>query len=306
MTIPDVYSSAHFALELDGSGEITNLRSVEGGTAKAEVISYQMGENGDVWRQLGKEKYEDIKVTVGIATGGGFWTWMKKFIDGKPERRHGAIIAADYNYEGKAQREFYDALITEIGFPKWDGNDKNQANVTVTLSPETVIHSKPPSGQLDVRAKTEAKQRNVTARNFHFSLDGFEDPCTRCAKVDAFALKMKTIEHHYGTRMEPAKVPGKFEVPNLVFYVPEVDGEPFRAYYKSLFETHERKDGINGRLAFTNNNDDQQGEFTFTGVHIFNVQAEKADSGSDEIKMLKIECAVEKLSLTLNVDAGQK
>src|ERR1044071_1985322 len=37
------YAAAHFALELDGKGEIGMFRSIEGGGIKAEVLTYQHG-----------------------------------------------------------------------------------------------------------------------------------------------------------------------------------------------------------------------------------------------------------------------
>ena len=59
------YAAAHFGLEL-GSGsdkDVGLVRSIEGGGVSAEVMTYQFGENYDVWRQLGKPKYSDIKLT---------------------------------------------------------------------------------------------------------------------------------------------------------------------------------------------------------------------------------------------------
>src|SRR5690349_19170443 len=89
------YAAAHFGLEL-GSGsdkDVGLVRSIEGGGVSAEVMTYQFGENYDVWRQLGKPKYEDIKVQVGMAASEGFYTWMSEFFSGKGTRKSGAIVA---------------------------------------------------------------------------------------------------------------------------------------------------------------------------------------------------------------------
>ncbi|HVK74970.1 MAG TPA: phage tail protein [Kofleriaceae bacterium] len=299
-----VYSSSFFELELDGNKDaVTSLRSIEGGGVKAEVINYQMGENGDVWRQLGKPKYDDIKITAGLSGSPDLWAWMSSFLKGTPERRNGAIVAGDANYKAKARREFFDALITEIAFPKWDGTDKNAANVNVTISPERITYA-PGDGEIDVRAPDEARQRNVKACNFHFELDGFKEACARTAKVDAFSVKMKVIEHAFGTQLHASKVPGKFEWPNLVFYIPEVDAAPLRELHAKTVMKGERSPGRTATLTFYNNAKADQGSFTFSGVHVFNVAAEKHDAGSEDVKLTKVECAVERIEVRLSVQEG--
>lgn len=306
MPSPDVYSSAFFVLELDGASAVTNLRSIEGGGVKAEVINYQTGDSGAVWRQLGKPKYDDIKITCGLSGSADFWAWMKRFMDGTPERRNGAIVAGDFNYRAKARRAFYDALIAEIGFPKWDANDKSAANITVTLSPERVAYE-PATGELalDARAPAESKQRNISSCNFDFELDGYKDACARVTKIDGFSLKMKIIEHAVGTHLHTTKLPGKIEYPNLVFHLPEVDAQPFRDYHQRAIMNGDRTRGLTGVLRFYNNAKDEQGNFEFAGVHIFNVSSEKSDSSSEDAKLTKIECAIEGLTVNLMIDAGE-
>lgn len=298
-----VYSGAHFMIEVDGlapKGALPTLRSVDGGGVKAEVVNYQMGENGDIWRQLGKPKYDDIKLSLGIADAGPFWTWIVQFLAGTHNRYNGAIIAADVFYKERARREFTDALLAEVGIGKWDANDKNQANVSITMAPEKVTFKpgNPDGGaKVDARASSEDAQKQVAACNFRFSVDGFEDACKRTNKVDAISLKCKIIEYHHGTRIEAGKMPGKIELGNLVFYVPEADAEKFRTIHNDRMagtRTDQGK-GLGAQLTFFNNNNVDQGQFQFKGVHIFNVSSEKADASSEEMKLTKIECVVEKI-----------
>ena len=50
---PRAYAAAHFALELHGiDQELGLFRSIEGGSVKAEVLTYQCGPIYDRWRQL--------------------------------------------------------------------------------------------------------------------------------------------------------------------------------------------------------------------------------------------------------------
>ena len=42
----------------------------------------------------------------------------------------------------------------------------------------------------------------------------------------------------------------------------------------------------------------------YMGVHIFNVQSEKADASSEEIKLVKIECEIEGIGLAKKAETG--
>ena len=70
------YAAAHFGLELDGFDQVGLFRSIEGGGVKTDVMTYQHGGNYDRWRQLGKPKFEDIKLQVGMAMSQPF-SWSQ-------------------------------------------------------------------------------------------------------------------------------------------------------------------------------------------------------------------------------------
>lgn len=303
-----IYSGAHFTIEVDGIGkgvkDLPTLRSAEGGGAKADVVTYQMGENGDVWRQLGKTKYDDIKLTFGLSDVDGFRGWIQDFLTGTLTRKNGAIIAADYNYKERARRKFEQAMIVGLGLPKFDANDKNQANVTITLAPEKVTYEKGSGSTITAQDASENTQRKISSCNFTFSLDGFEQETKRTAKVEAMEIKVKTIEHHVSysgdkVRFEPVKIPGKIEWPNLVFSVPEADAETFRTLHNDRMNgtKKDQGQGLGASLVFFNNKKEPMGELQFKGVHIFNVQSEKSDASSEEMKLVKIECALEHIEV---------
>ena len=121
------YAAAHFMLELHGIDKLGVFRSIEGGGIKADVMTYQNGGTYDRWRQLGKPKFEDIKLQVGMAMSEPFYDWIAEFFAGTASRKNGAIIAADFYYNERARREFSEAMIKELVFPKLDGQDKNAA-----------------------------------------------------------------------------------------------------------------------------------------------------------------------------------
>src|SRR5436190_11187109 len=228
------YSGAIFALELDQDDEGGLFKSVEGGNIKADLIKYQNGMEKPVYLRSGKPKYEDIKVQVGMSMSKPFYQWIQSFCAGTDDRRTGAIVAADFTFQERARREFAEAIITEVGFPKLDGGDKNACFMSVTISPETVVY-KPGSGKSKIaNQKAKYTQKMWAASNFDFKIDGFAEACKQVTKVDAFTIKMKPIEYQHSGQdgqREMLKIMGRIEYPNLVFYLPESDAQPFIDYH---------------------------------------------------------------------------
>jgi phage tail-like protein len=297
-TLPDVYSSAFFTLELDGT-QVGTIRNLDGGGIKADVISYQHGEGGDTWRQLGRTKYEDFKITSGLVAGEALWNWIKEYMGGNPTRRSGALCAADYEYKEKARREFSEALIAEVAFPKFDAHDKNPANVVVTVAPEKMTFAKG-SGAVIQPDGTADRQKAISACNFSFVVQGFGNACGRVNKVDGFSVKCKIIEHQVSTRIESVKVPGKIEYPNISFYVPEIDAKPFLDHHKKNAMDGNRGQPIpSATLSFYNNARTSKGSVTFTNCTIFNVAHDKSDATSEDIRMVKVEMAIEGVEFKL-------
>jgi phage tail-like protein len=133
---PRPYGAAHFALELDAKDEVGLFRSIEGGSIKTDVMTYQHGADFDRWRYNGKPKFEDIKITVGLSMSDPFWSWIEGFFRHQVERKNGAIIACDFEFYERARRTFQNAIIKEIVFPKLEGEDKNAVYMNVTMAVE--------------------------------------------------------------------------------------------------------------------------------------------------------------------------
>jgi phage tail-like protein len=291
------YAAAHFALELDQKKDVGLFKSIEGGGMKTDLIKYQNGGQHPTFFRLGKPKYEDIKLQVGMAMSEPFFKWVESFFTGQPVRKTGAIVAADFYYKERARREFDQAMITEVAFPKLDGNDKGACYMNVTISPETVTY-KPGSNQPITQPERARTQKLWAACNFDFSLDGFADSCHRVTKVDAFTIKQKPIEYNAGMQRAATKVPGRLEYPNITFYIPEADAEPFVAHH--MKHTGAGTVQPDARLHGEINTYDNQGtrlfKLEFFGSDIFNITHDKSDASSEEMKQVKIELCVEKMT----------
>lgn len=295
------YAAAHFALELDGKDQVGLFRSIEGGSIKADVMTYQNGANRDRWRQLGKPKFEDIKLQVGMSMSRQFYTWIDEFVDGVGTRKNGAIVAADFTYTERARREFTEAMIKELTFPKLDATDKNPAYMNVTMAVESLKFLPGGGRKLNPPAGME-KQRLWTACNFRFRLDGFGDSCRRVSKVDSFTIKQNVAEYHGGGMRGPIKCPTRMDFPQLSFYVPEADAQPFMDHFMDRYGlrngTVTVPGRLNGMIEALDNELNPLFTVAFHGADICNVQPDKSDSGSEDIKQVKVDLYTESMDFT--------
>jgi hypothetical protein len=293
---PRAYSAAHFGLELDGSKKSVGFfRSIDGGGVSAEVINYQFGDSKphEIWRQLGKPKYEDFKIQTGMSMSFEFYAWIAQFFDGVVVRKSGAIVACDFYWKEQARREFHDAMITDLAFPKLDGSDKGPAYMTVTIAPERMVFMKG-SGQVLQSVTDWQRQQLWTAANFTFTLDGFDDVLARVTKIDGFSIKQKAIDVHVSEQRHPIKVPGRIEWPNIVFYMPEVDAQPLiEDFMKQARDGEPLSPGRQGSIVVHDNAKGDLFELTLTNCHIKSAIPDKSDATSEEIKLVKFEMGVE-------------
>nr|HEX4319184.1 phage tail protein [Kofleriaceae bacterium] len=288
------YAAAHFALELDGSDAIGLFRSIEGGGLRADVTTYAIGGSFERWRQVGKPKYEDIKLQVGMAMSEPFTRWIADFFAGHATRKTGAIVAADFSYVERARRELDGLLIKELTFPRLDATDHGAAYMTVGLAVESIAFKRGDDRTRIQPAAGTAAQKRWSAANFRLRLDGLDDACRRVTKVDAFTVKQAIAEHHLGGLLAPIKIPGAIEFPTLAFYVPEIDAQPFAdamvAQHGPLTGALDCLDGTGRTLLSVG----------VAGAQLVAVAPDRCDAASEDIKLVKIELATEVMSFTYN------
>jgi phage tail-like protein len=298
------YAAAHFALELDGKDSVGLFRSIEGGGVRADVMTYQNGTSYERWRQLGKPKFEDIKLQVGMSMSQPFYAWLKDFFTGTATRKTGAIVAADFYYNERARRNFKGALIKELTFPKLDAADKNAIYMNIAMAVEDIEFVKGSGKKLQVPEKVSA-QKLWTACNFSFGLEGLEDACRRVTKIDSFTVKQNIAEYHAGGFKAAIKTPTAVEYPNIVFYVPEADAHPFVDYMQENVgfgskvgqgKVRDPKKML-GTISTYDNEMRKLLDIHLNGCDIVSVTPDKSDAGSEEVKQVKVELYTESMTL---------
>lgn len=270
------------------------FRSVEGGGIKADVMTYQNGGIYDRWRQLGKPKFEDVKLQVGMSMTKGFYQWIDDFFAGQATRKDGTIIAADFYYAERARRQFSNAMIKEMVFPKLDANDKNTAFMNITLGVEAMAFVPPnASNKLKQNAGSEA-QKSWKACNFHLFLDKY-DCCKRVTKIESFTVKQNLIEYHMGGARSPTLTPSAIEFPQLSFTIPENDAEPLIQHFINRGVKGEVPGRFGGHIETYDNEQTTKFFVNFHDGDIINIQPDKSDATSEEIKMVKVDMYIEKM-----------
>ncbi len=287
------YSAAHFGLTLSdessaASKDVGLFRSVEGGGVRADVMSYQQGGMFHRWRQLGKPKFEDVKLQVGMAMSQPFYKWISDFFAKRPVRKNGSIIAADFYYGERAVREFTGALIKELTFPALSGSDKNAVYMGVSMAVEEITFKKGSGAKMEA-PKGFDKQKLWTAANFTFEVAGYANACKRVTKVDSFTIKQNISEYHGGGMRTAIKTPTVIEFPNVSFYIPEADAQPFFDRARDGVV----KGGLPASLQATLQTYDNAGKGLFTvqmeQCDVVSVTPDKSDATTEEIKHVKVE-----------------
>ena len=294
---PRAYAAAHFALELDTGAPVGMVRSIEGGSIKADAMTYQQGGMLYRWKQIGKPKFEDIKIQTGMAVSAPFLNWIRGFFKGDGVRKTGAIVAADFYYKERARREFAGALIKEVTIPKLDGSDKNAAYLTVGFAVED-LKFVPGTGK-SIPAQTTGfnDQKVWTACNFLFELKGFETACKRVTKIDSFTIKQNIIEYHSGGSATPIKVPSsQIDWPNISFYVPESEAQVFHNHIMEKTVPGAKASDFTGVLHVQDSEHKDIFSLAFSGANILGVTPDRSESTSEEIKQVKVEIAVQDMT----------
>jgi phage tail-like protein len=306
-----VYAAAHFGLELDGKKEVSLFRSIEGGGVKADVMTYQYATSNDVggyarWRMLGKPKFEDIKLQVGMSMSQPFYAWVADFFKGVPTRKNGAIVAADFYYKERARRTFTNAMVKELVFPKLDANDKNAVYMNISFCVEDIAFAPGSGDDLPPQAKGfDDNQKHWTANNFHFQIDELKDACNRVIKIDSFTIKQNIIEHHVGGFKAAIKTGTPIEFPNITFYVPEADAQPFMDKMAERVGFGGKGNGtvrnpkaMHGQIEALDNELQKIFTVEFFGGDIISVTPDRSDATSEELKLVKIELHTESMTFT--------
>ena len=291
------YASGRYMLVLDGV-QCGFVKSIEGGHVTADVVSDPAAAGTFPNKRLGTVRVEPFRIGADFSMTGKLFSWLAGTAAGGGKRQDGVVIACDYDYNAKSQREFSEALITEIGFPACDAASKDAGVVTVAFQPQTLRIGKG-SGKVSYAAKNAA-QRLWIPSNFRLEIDGLD--CTKVNKVDAFTWKQGVQPDETGNARD-TKDPGTVEVPNLNVTFPEVWAQTWTAWHEDFVIKGNNDDGQEkgGRLVFlAPNRQTELMSLIFHNLGIFRLADDKDDASPNTIKRMRAELYCEKVEVSYN------
>ncbi len=168
----------------------------------------------------------DISVSVGSGMDRVFWEWIEASLSLNYSRKSGSIIAADFNYEAKAERDFFDALITEIDIPAMDGASKEDTTIHFKLRPVKTEDKKISKGSISAESLRLISDTYAPLNSGAFTINiaGFKNSASQISKIEGMVIRFP----------EEAKEGSKLEVSDLVATVSEAHADEFYHWHEDF------------------------------------------------------------------------
>ncbi len=288
------YVAGRYFLTLDGV-RVGPIKSVQGGDVTADVIYEAVGPDHIVRKHVGKPKYEDFEIQVGLSMGKPLYEWIRQSWSLNYRRMKGSITAMDFKYQPLSEQEFVEALLTETTIPAADAASKEPGYLTLKFSPEYTRSGKP-SGKSDPGAAAKEQQKTFLPANFRLEIDGLN--CKGVSRVESFTVKQTAVQGAVGEARDVAKEPGKLEFPNLKITLLEKGAESWLAWHENFVikGNNSQDKEKSGSLTFLSPNlKEELLTIRFSNMGIFRLKPEKTEASSEASKHLVAELYVEKM-----------
>ena len=289
------YVTGSFQLKLDGV-DAGFLKSVDGGAISAEVINEPAGASNLVKKHIGPPRYEAFAIQIGLWMGKPVYEWIQAALNMNDARKNGSIVAYDYNLEARSEREFFDALITQVTIPAMDAASKDQCYMTVKFAPE-MIRTRKASGKVTVAPVAAAKEMWL-ASNFRLEIAGLD--CSRVSAIDSFSVTPAFVDTIGDARI-PLKESG-IEFPNLSITLAESAAATWIDWFDDFVVKGNNGDDRekSGSLIFLSPNlQTELGRVNFFNLGIFKIGSPKAHAADERIHRVTAELYCERMELQL-------
>jgi len=132
----DPYAAFNFVVEIDGVA-VASFAEVSGLDSETEVIEYRTGDSkvSSSLKLPGLTKYANVVLKRGLTRDLSLWQWRKTVVDGKADRRNGAVVLLDQD-RSPALR-----WIFRNGWPcKWEGPALNAKTSEIAIETLEIAH----------------------------------------------------------------------------------------------------------------------------------------------------------------------
>jgi phage tail-like protein len=291
------YVTGNFQLKLDGV-DAGFLKSVDGGAISADVISEPVGPSNQMKKHIGPPRYEAFSMQIGLWMGKAVYEWIQTAWKMKGVRKNGSILAYDYNLEARSEREFFNALITEVTLPAMDAASKDQCYMTVKFAPE-MVRMKKASGKVTL-SPVNARQEMWLASNFKLEIAGLD--CSKVSAIDSFSITPAVVDT-IGEARIPLQESGGLEFPNLSITLAESAAATWIDWFDDFVVkgNHGDEREKNGSLIFLSPTlQAELGRVNFFNLGIFKIASAKADAADERIHRVTAQLYCERMELQLS------
>lgn len=290
------YVTGYFAMDLD-SVACGLIQKFSGGDVEGEVTVLPLAHDYYVKKHIGNVKYNDFEVQMGLSMGQPVKDWIDASLAMNYMRKSGELKAADFKREVRHIREFKDALLTEINFPKCDGAAKDAAFMTLKFSPWIIRNKKGDGSKVDNPADMAQKQWHPS--DFRFVIDGLDKSCSKTSSVEAINIKQSVVSDQVGQERDYFKEPGKIDYPNIKFTLSEEYSHDLFAWHEDfvMVGNNEEDKHKAGSLVYLNRT--RQKELltlTLSGLGIFKIAAAPRNNNEDKIASVTVEMYCENVT----------
>ena len=286
-------TSGNFYFQLDGV-KCGFLKAIKGGAITAEVINEAVGATYFTKKHIGQPKYEDFSMDIGMSMSKAVYAWIEESWKMNYQRKNGAVVACDHKLNATSQREFFNALITEVTVPKLDGGGKDPAYLTVKFAPEYTRMSKASGKATGELGKSENKLWLPSM--FRLELPGLD--CSKVNSIDAITVKQTAVQDDLGDARDMLKEPGKLEFPNLKITLSERTAESWEKYFDEFVikgncdESQEKTGAIH---LLSPNRQDTLATISLYNVGIFKFTHDDSTANEDKIRRCTAEMYCERM-----------
>jgi phage tail-like protein len=135
-SLDDPYKGFNFRVEIDGVS-LAAFSEVGGLASETAVIEYRVGGEPNTVRKLpGLTTYPNIVLGRGITQDAELWSWRRNVIEGKTDRRNGAIVLLDDEGHEVVRWNFFRGWICKWEGPALDARGNEVALETIAIAHE--------------------------------------------------------------------------------------------------------------------------------------------------------------------------
>ena len=287
------FSSERYYLELDGKA-VGFIKSIAGGDISAEVIQERAGPDHFVHKHIGAPKYDEVTIEVGFSLDEALYEWIAQSWKADFRRRDISIYTLDQNNKIQRQDEYFNALISEVAFPKIDASSKEAGFMSIKFAPE-YTRSKKGSGKLGI-TQAKGQQKSWLLSNYRVEMDGLD--CSRVSQITPFTIRQIMTQVAGGERRDYEIEPTSLEFPNLTIKLAESHAESWYAWHEDFVikgNNGAEKEKSGTLTLLSPNLKSELARVDLAGVGIFKITRDKVEANADQIKRVTADVYVEKM-----------